>query len=100
MDQDYGTQIDKPGFHERLTELRNALLEHMDMEENQLLPHLERNLSTDNIDSLNSWFDNVKLLAPTRPHPDGPHSAAGKLATGPIVAFVDSLRDLTKKFSE
>ncbi len=34
------------------------------------------------IDGLNTWFDRVKTMAPTRPHPDGPRSAAGNIAIG------------------
>lgn len=97
MDQEYGADVSKPGFNEKLGQLKQVLLEHIDMEEKVLLSRLERNLDADAIESINSWFENVKLLAPTRPHPDGPHSAAGKLATGPVVAFVDSLRDLSRK---
>lgn len=99
MDQEYGLDIDKPGFNQRLAELKKALVEHMEMEEKEMFPHLERHLDTSAVESLNTWFENVKILAPSRPHPEGPHTPAAKLATGPIVAFLDGLRDLRKKFS-
>jgi len=99
MDLEYGMDINKPNFNVRLEELKKDILEHMALEEQELLPKLECELSSENISSINLWFERVKLLAPTRPHPDGPHSVAGNLATAPVVAFLDSIRDLGKKFS-
>jgi len=98
MDQKYGHKIDEAGFHERLEALEKELNKHLSMEENELFPLLEQGLKEEEIGSLNHWFERLKPLAPTRPHPDGPHSAVGKLATGPVVKFLDTLRDLTKSF--
>ena len=70
------------------------------------------------LEGLNTWYDRIKVAAPTRPHPDGPKSAIGNLAVGnslcydafciqrelllsfvaPVVTFIDKFRDLAKKF--
>ena len=85
MDQAYGLDVDKPDFNQKLEQLRDVLEKHMKMEEEEMFPHIERSLSTEALDSLNKWFDQIKTVAPTRPHPDGPHSAVGKLTTGNLV---------------
>jgi len=99
IDQEYGYKIDNTNFTMKFDKFSRILLNHITLEENSLLPILETQLSGDQLESLNFWFEKIKALAPTRPHPEGPHSAAAKLATGPVVAFIDKFRDLSKKFS-
>jgi hemerythrin-like domain-containing protein len=82
MDQDYGHNINNADFNRRLEEFNNVLMQHVRMEETQLLPHLEKGLRKEDIDSLNTWFENTKVVAPTRPHPESPTGPAGNLATG------------------
>jgi len=101
MDQKYGQKIeDDAAFNWQLTQLKDMFNKHAgDLEENELIPALEAYLSFDEMESMNTWFEKIKVMAPTRPHPSGPHSAAGKLFVGPIVSFIDHFRDLGKKFS-
>jgi len=103
MDQKFGTgtmkQSDLADFNAHLLRVQNLLFPHVEWEETQLLPFLETHLSVDDIASLNKYFEMAKVGAPTRPHPDGPHSAAGKLLTGPFVSFMDHIRDVGKKFT-
>jgi len=102
MDKSYGKSIDDVAqFHQDLIRLRDAFNNHAGLlEETEMLPVLESKLSKDDIDSINKWFDRIKAIAPTRPHPSSPHSATGQLFTGPVLAFVDRFRDLSKKFSK
>jgi hemerythrin superfamily protein len=101
MDHKYGGGItDLNTFNEDLTRLREALNLHINLEENEIFPSLESYLCSDDIDSINKWFDRIKAMAPTRPHPGGPHSTAGKLLTGPVLSFVDRFRDLSKQFTK
>jgi len=91
---------DNESFNIELHGLKNMFNNHLGyLEQNNLIPLLEKYLSYEDIESFNRWFDKVRMLAPTRPHPDGPHSHAGKLAVGPIVSFIDHFRDLSKKFT-
>jgi hypothetical protein len=91
---------DNATFNSELQGLKNMFNNHLGyLEQMNIIPLLEKCLSYEDIESLNSWFDKVRMLAPTRPHPDGPHSVAGKLAVGPIVSFIDHFRDLSKKFT-
>jgi len=102
MDQQYGHRIeDHAAFNSQLIQLRDLFNKHAgDLEEQELIPALESYLSFEEIESMNTWFEKIKVMAPTRPHPNGPHSAAGKLFVGPIVSFIDHFRDLGKKFSQ
>jgi len=100
MDQKYGNGIkDCTGFRDDLIKLRDTFNIHANLEENEIFPQLENKLSNDDVDSINKWFDRIKVLSPTHPHPGGLHSPAGKLLTGPVLSFVDRFRDLAKHFT-
>jgi len=101
MDKNYGKEIkDNNQFKEDVTKLRDAFINHTGLlEETEMLSLLESKLAAEDIHSINKWVDRIKSVAPTRPHPGGLHSAKGQLLTGPVLAFVDRFRDLSKKFS-
>jgi len=102
LDQKFGSGIeDSSKFITDIGRLRDAFNVHASwLEGPDVLPKLESKLSREDIESLSMWFDRVKLMAPTRPHPGGPHSTAGKLLTGPLLSFVDRFRDLSKEFTK
>jgi len=102
MDKKYGKGIeDLSLFEEDMIRLKDAFNNHSGLlEDTEILPVLECKLSQDDVDSMNKWYDRIKTIAPSRPHPESPHSPAGSLLTGPVLAFVDKFRDLSKKFSK
>jgi len=102
MDQKWGSGIkDVNLFHDDIKRLRDVFNTHCNfLEGPEMLPRLEGKLPMEDTESLNTWFDRVKTMAPTRPHPGGPHSTSGKLLTGPVLSFVDRFRDLSKQFSK
>jgi len=102
MDQKWGTAIwDMNGFNDDVKRLKDVWTTHCNfLEGPDMLPRLETNLPVDHTESMNTWFDRIKTVAPTRPHPGGPHSTTGKLLTGPVLSFVDRFRDLSKQFSK
>jgi len=102
LDQKYGSGIqDWTKFQEDIGRLRDVFNIHASfLEGPDMLPKLESKLCREDIESLSTWFDRVKSMAPTRPHPSGPHSTAGKLLTGPLLSFVDRFRDLAKEFTK
>jgi hypothetical protein len=100
MDKKYGKKIDDVTmFHEDVIRLKEEFNNHILLLDKDMLPELETKLSMDDVDSINKWYDRTKTVAPTRPHPSGPHSATGQLLTGPVLSFVDRFRDLSKKFT-
>jgi len=102
LDQKYGSGIeDVRTFNTDIGRLREVFNTHACLLEGpDMLPRLESRLTPEDVDSLSLWFDRMKSMAPTRPHPGGPHSTAGKLLTGPVLSFVDRFRDLVKQFTK
>jgi len=97
LDQKYGHIISGPNFKDDLSNYESVLDKHIKMEEIEILPKLESTYNDDQLESIYRWFESTKNLALTRPHPDGPTSAAGQLTTGPVLKFIYMLRDCTKK---
>jgi len=102
MDQRWGKGIsDVNLFNDDIKRLRDVFNTHSNfLEGPEMLPRLESRLPMGDTESLNTWFDRIKTMAPTRPHPGGFHSTSGKLLTGPVLSFVDRFRDLSKQFSK
>jgi len=100
IDHEYGTNIDNPEkLDEKLKELQKLFLNHNDNEETNILQTLEKDYPNEKIENINDWYQKVKKIAPTRPHPGGPHNIVGQIATGPALVFVDMIRDMKKKFN-
>jgi hemerythrin superfamily protein len=97
LDDQYGKKMDAT-IDVKLKECLPALLAHMEMEETKILKALENGLSKEDLEGLNTWFDRVKMAAPSRPHPDAPKDAIGSLATAPLLTLFDKIRDLSKTF--
>jgi len=93
MDKKYSSRIvDEESFKLQLCTLKDMLICHaIDLEEKQLIPVVEKELSFEDIQTMNSWFDKIKVQAPGKPHPDGPHVPAKSLAEGPVLSFVNRL---------
>lgn len=70
----------------RLNDVRILLNQHIEFEESVLLPFLEEHMSPDDLLSLNDWYERAYAAAPTRPHPDAPHSQLGHLVAGALAA--------------
>jgi len=101
MDNKFGKGIENFDlFHEDLLKLKELFQFHVGVLDREMFPELESKLALDDIDDINKWYDRTKAVAPTRPHPSGPHSATGQLLTGPLLSFVDRFRDLGKKFTK
>jgi len=100
IDRDYGLKIDNfEKLDEQLKELQKLFSNHIDNEEANILQTFEKDYPNEKIDNINNWYLKVKQMAPTRPHPDGPHNTIGQIATGPAIVFVDMIRDMKKKFN-
>ncbi|HZU73421.1 MAG TPA: hemerythrin domain-containing protein, partial [Acidimicrobiales bacterium] len=70
---------------------------HAAAEESEVLPLLAEAHDETKRRVLATLFDQAKATAPTRPHPHGPQALAGLLATGPVLAVVDRVRDLGRR---
>lgn len=80
-------------FDRLLGELIQDVREHVQDEENNLLPELQRACTEDELRDLGEKVENAKKVAPTRPHPASPSTPPANLILAPGVALVDKIRD-------
>lgn len=82
-----------PEFFELLGRLQSVLADHVKDEETQQLPVLRAELDEDVLKGMGGAVEALKLVAPTRPHPEAPKSPLFHLTVGAGVGLVDRLRD-------
>ncbi|MPY85236.1 MAG: hemerythrin domain-containing protein [Actinophytocola sp.] len=80
-------------FDKLLRELIRDVREHVQDEESNLLPELQRACTEDELRDLGEKVENAKKVAPTRPHPASPSTPPANLVLAPGVAFIDKIRD-------
>lgn len=76
-----------------LDELHRDLTEHIEEEENDLLPRLRRHVDEQALIELGEALDKGKHTAPTRPHPAAPTEPPALALAAPIAAIYDRMRD-------
>ena len=69
---------------------------HVGLEESQILPALEAELSRNDALSLGPQFQRASELGPTRPHPRTPAIPGVLALVGPVARRADRLRDLLR----
>jgi hemerythrin superfamily protein len=85
---------DDPSFAAEIRELVREIREHVAEEESQMFPHMRSVFDDDELTAMGRHVQAVKLMAPTRPHPEVPNDALPRLAAGPVAGLFDRLRDL------
>ena len=88
-----GLEVGSPEFDDLFQRLESDVLTHARSEESEEHPRIRGDVSADDLRGLAGAFKAAEAIAPTRPHPRGPTSAAGNLVMGPIVSVVDRTRD-------
>lgn len=76
------------------------LLQHVEEEEADDLPKLERVLSASDSEKLGASFERTKMFVPSRSHPSAPARPPFETAVGLMTAPVDHLADLFRKWPE
>jgi hemerythrin superfamily protein len=84
---------DDTEFVALVAEVRSQLSHHASDEENSQFPLLREHIPHDQLVELGRKVELAKQIAPTRPHPNSPHSELFHKAFGPGVGLVDKLRD-------
>jgi hemerythrin superfamily protein len=84
--------VDDPSFTDKLTKLRDAVLEHAEHEEQEEFAKLEQDLSNDELEHMGRAAKLAEAIAPTRPHA-GVESQVANLFAGPFAAMMDRARD-------
>jgi hemerythrin-like domain-containing protein len=79
----------------------DALIKHIEKEENDILPLLDMNLTKDKRVELGNMFAKRKLIVPTRPHPDAPvEPTTVESLIGMLTAPLDKFKDFFTSFPE
>jgi hemerythrin superfamily protein len=89
-----GTDADD--FESRFAELRDAVLEHAELEETEVFPALREHQSGKSLQGMVVALTAAQAVAPTHPHRLAPESATGNLIVGPFVAIADRARDAVR----
>ncbi|MGW5055305.1 hemerythrin domain-containing protein [Actinokineospora sp. NPDC004072] len=87
---------DDAQFPALLAELRVAVLDHANYEEQYEFRYLRRALDADRLAQLADAVRAAEKVAPTHPHP-GAQSATANLAAGPLLGLFDRTKDAVRK---
>ncbi|KAI3321954.1 HHE domain protein [Xylariaceae sp. AK1471] len=87
-------------FHKTLEALWTELSQHIEEEEIEDLPALEKALDETESKSMSKSFGRTKMFTPTRPHPNAPDKPPFETVFGLLAAPIDRLRDLFRKFPD
>jgi len=79
----------------KMKEVRDSLMKHTDMEEQEILPLIRQHINQEERVAFANTFLRRKLIVPTRPHPSVPDSIPTiESLIGLFVAPVDKFRDI------
>lgn len=84
--------VDSKEFTDKLTKLRDAVLDHAGHEEAEEFAKLSEELTADELENMGRAAKLAEALAPTRPHA-GVESQVANLMAGPFAAMIDRARD-------
>ncbi|KIV84186.1 hypothetical protein PV11_06153 [Exophiala sideris] len=87
-----------PDFKPTLQRLWATLSKHIEEEESNDLPALEKSLPEGESDSMARSFARTKMFVPTRSHPGAPDRPPFETVAGLMAAPLDRLGDLFRKF--
>ena len=87
------TDASDPRYTALLEKLMSEIRHHVHEEETELFPMLERHADAQELQELGRKVENMKKVAPTRPHPSAPDKPPADKLLAPVVGLVDRLRD-------
>ena len=89
-----------PDFLPTIQALWRDLAAHIQEEEEQDLPQWAAQLDVADAESVAKSFERTKMFVPSRSHPSAPNKPPFETAVGLLVAPMDHLMDLFRKFPE
>lgn len=87
---------DDERFEAKVTVLMESIRHHVEEEETELFPKLEKALDAEQLKVLGEQLEAARRVAPTRPHPRAPDAPPGNFVAGPVAGLMDRGRDLLK----
>lgn len=88
-----GLEPEEDGFAQCVSRIQEVLADHVSDEEDQQFPKMRRAIPAERLIELRGKVEMAEKVAPTRPHPEAPHSEMFHKLVGPGVGMVDRLRD-------
>ncbi len=88
-----GLEVEDPQFPQTVAKIQEVLADHISDEEDEQFPRLREVVPAEKLVELRGKVEMAEKVAPTRPHPEAPHSELFHKLVGPGVGMVDRLRD-------
>lgn len=88
-----GLAPEEDDFAQCVSKIQEVLNDHVHDEEDEQFPRLREAVPADTLVDLRGKVEMAEKVAPTRPHPEAPHSELFHKVVGPGVGMVDRLRD-------
>jgi hemerythrin superfamily protein len=88
-----GLSPEEDGFAQCVSRIQAVLADHISDEEDEQFPKLRAAVPAEKLQELRGKVEMAEKVAPTRPHPEAPHSELFHKIVGPGVGMVDRLRD-------
>jgi hemerythrin superfamily protein len=92
-----GMSAEQERFDAKVTVLMENVRHHVEEEEKDLFPKVNKLLGKPRLDDLGEAMAEAKKAAPTHPHPRSPDEPPGNLVAGAGAALVDKARDAGRK---
>lgn len=83
-------------FDAKMTVLMESIRHHIEEEESDLFPKLEKKLAPTDLDELGRLMEAAKKVSPTHPHPMSPDTPPGNVVIGPLAKLLDLGRDFAR----
>ena len=83
-------------FKAKVTVLMESVRHHVEEEEDELFPKVRDALGRNVLGEIGDTMEQVKKVAPTKPHPRSPDEPPGNTLAAPAAALVDKARDAGK----
>ncbi|MGY1603532.1 hemerythrin domain-containing protein [Geodermatophilus sp. SYSU D00815] len=82
-----------PRFDTEVQTLIREIRHHVEHEESRMFAELRNTFSQAELIQMAGRVEDVKKMAPTRPHPMTPNDSAVRTVAGPVAGLLDHLRD-------
>jgi len=87
-------------FDAKVTVLIESVRHHVEEEEGQLFPALQKAMEKKDLDELGETMEKAKQVAPTRPHPRSPDTPPANLVVGAAAGALDRALEAGKDLTQ
>ncbi len=84
-------------FDAKMTVLMENVRHHVEEEQGELFPKLEKVMGKDELEALGAAMEQAKSAAPTHPHPMSPDTPPGNFITDALAKVLDSGMDMARE---